>query len=225
VGEAQNGEEAIRFIKSLQPQVVFLDIHMPGLNGLEVAQILMELQSSPVVVFVTAYDRYAVQAFDANALDYLLKPFEGPRFKKMCDRVRRVLNNQLEVKEKLNSLKNYLTAEKPLKVTGRSRDSENRVLIYPSDVLYFKQEQEETIVRLMSGDELLVDAALESLPETFYSANFQQVHKDFIVNLDRVEKIIPLSNGDFQLILKDANKTSVTLSRLYAPGVKKFFNS
>ena len=221
VGEAQDGEEAIRFIKSLQPQVVFLDIHIPGLNGLEVAQILSQFRTPPVIVFVTAYDRYAVQAFDANALDYILKPFDEMRFKKVCDRVRRTLSNESEAKEKLDSLKGYLEG-KPLKILGHKRQSKDRVFIYPNDVLYFHVKLTEVTAHLAGGEELLVNATLRSLFEALDSTKFQQAHRAHIVNLDQVERVTPVFNGNFELILKDAQKTRVPLSRRYAAKLRKF---
>jgi DNA-binding LytR/AlgR family response regulator len=137
VGEAQNGDEAVQFIKSLQPHVVFLDIEIPGLNGLEVAQILAQLRTPPVIVFVTAYNQYAVQAFEANALNYVLKPYDQARFQEVCERIRRTLSNEPQAKEKLDSLRSYLEAGKPLQILGHKRDSKDHVFIYANNVLSF----------------------------------------------------------------------------------------
>ena len=112
-GEAQNGDEAVKFIKSLQPQVVFLDINLPGLNGLEVAKLLFQLQAPPVVVFVTAYDQYAIEAFQTKALNYMLKPYDDVRFQKVCDRIRDTLENKPQAKEELNALRTYLEGRNP----------------------------------------------------------------------------------------------------------------
>jgi YesN/AraC family two-component response regulator len=113
VGEAQDGEEAIRFIKSLQPHVVFLDINLPGLSGLGVARLFSELQSPPIVVFVTGYDRYAVEAFHTKALNYILKPFDDARFKEVCNRVRGTLENKPQAKEELKALRSYWERKPP----------------------------------------------------------------------------------------------------------------
>ena len=112
VGEAQDGDEAVRFIKSLQPQAVFLDIHLPGLNGLEVAKLLFQLQAPPVVVFVTGYDGYAIDAFQTKALNYMLKPYDEARFKEVCSRIRGTLENKPQAKEELNALRTYFEKRK-----------------------------------------------------------------------------------------------------------------
>ena len=114
VGEAQNGDEAVSFIKSLQPQVVFLDINLPGLNGLEVARFLSQLQNPPVIVFVTAYDQYAVEAFQTKALNYILKPYDDVRFKEVCNRIRGTLDNKPQAKEELRALRSYFEGKKPI---------------------------------------------------------------------------------------------------------------
>ena len=114
VGEAQNGDEAVSFIKSLQPQVVFLDINLPGLNGIEVARFLSQLQNPPVIVFVTAYDQYAVEAFQTKALNYILKPYDDSRFKEVCDRIRGTLDNKPQAKEELRALRSYFEGKKPI---------------------------------------------------------------------------------------------------------------
>jgi DNA-binding LytR/AlgR family response regulator len=224
VGEAKNGEEAIRAIKALKPQVVFLDIHIPGLNGLEVAYILSEFQTPPVVVFVTAYDHYAIQAFEANALDYILKPYDEIRFKKVCDRIRRLLQDRSETKEKLTTLKNYLEDGKPLKILGHKRGSKERTFIHPNEVLYFRVKLTEVTVHLKNGEELLVNMTLRSLFDMLDSKKFQQTHRAYIVNLDQVEKVSPMFGGNFELILKNEDRKKIPLSRRYAAKLRKLLN-
>ena len=221
-GEAQTGEEAILAIRNLKPQVVFLDIHIPTLNGLEVAHILSEFQSPPVVVFVTAYDQYAIQAFEANALDYILKPYDEIRFKKVCERVRQALNHQPQAKEKLDSLKSYLEGGKPLKILGHKRNSRDRVFIHPNEVLYFHVELTEVTAHLVNGDEFLVNATLKSLFDMLDPRKFQQTNRAYIVNLDHVEKVRPLFSGNFELILKNVVHKPLPLSRRYAAKLRQF---
>jgi two-component system LytT family response regulator/two-component system response regulator LytT len=211
-GEAANGEEAI----------VFLDIHFPGLIGLDVAHILSEFQTPPVVVFVTAYDQYAIQAFEANALDYILKPYDEIRFKKACARVRQALSSQSQSKERLDSLKSYLEGGKPLKILGHKRNSRDRVFIHPNEVLYFHVELTEVTAHLTNGEEFLVNATLKALFDMLDPTKFQQTNRAFVVNLDHVEKVSPLFNGNFELILKNAAREPIPLSRRYASKLRKF---
>ncbi|MBI4000104.1 MAG: response regulator transcription factor, partial [Candidatus Omnitrophica bacterium] len=137
IGEASDGESALEAIRRLKPQVVFLDIHIPKMSGLEVAGALSEFEKPPLIIFVTAFDQHAIQAFEVNALDYILKPYDKGRFKKACEKAQKVLNNQGQMKEHLNSLRKYLEKEKPLKILGHKRNSRERVFIHSHDVLYF----------------------------------------------------------------------------------------
>ncbi len=221
VGEADDGEEAILAIKDLKPQVVFLDIHIPTLNGLKVAHILSEFQSPPIVVFVTAYDQYAIKAFEAKALDYILKPYDEMRFKSVCDRVRRALESKSETKEKFNSLKSFFEDKKPSKILGHKRGSKERIFIHPNEVLYFHAKLTEVAAHLKNGEELLVNTNLKSLIKMLDPKKFQRTHKAYIINLDYVEKASPLFSGNFELILKDVSKTHIPLSRRYAARLKE----
>ncbi len=222
IGEAQDGEAALDDIKRLKPTIVFLDIHIPKRNGLEVAGILSTLPMPPIVVFVTAYDQYAIQAFDLNAIDYLLKPYDEERFKKTCARVRGALADRTQVKEKLVSLRNYLEKGKPLKILGHKRNSRDRIFIHEGDVLYFSVNLTEVTAHMKSGDQLLVSATLKSLLEMLDPAKFQQAHRGYIVNLDQVEKVTPLFAGNFQLVLKDSTHSNIPLSRRYAKKLKEY---
>lgn len=222
VGEAADGDEALNEINRLSPALVFLDIHIPKRNGLEVAAALAGFETPPLVVFVTAYDQYAIQAFELNALDYLLKPYDEARFKKTCEKIRRTLRNRPQFKEKLISLRDYLEKGKPPKIVGRRRNSRDRAFIHLDEVLYFHVQLTETAASLTSGEKLLVNATLRSLLDMLDPARFQQTHRAYIVNLDQVEKIAPLFSGNFKLVLKDPAKTTIPLSRRYSQKLKRF---
>ena len=222
IGEAEDGEDAILAIKDLKPQVVFLDIHIPGLDGLKVAQILSEFKTPPLVVFATAYDKYAVQAFETKALDYLLKPYEQTRFKNVCGRIRLALESESVVKEKLRSLTGFLENAKPPKILGYKRGSKERIFLNPNEILYFHAKLTEVVAYLKNGEELLVNNNLKSLIKTLDPKKFQRSHKAYIINLDYVEKASPLFSGNFELILKDDSKARVPLSRRFANKLKKF---
>ncbi|MBI4358912.1 MAG: response regulator transcription factor [Candidatus Omnitrophica bacterium] len=221
VGEALDGEEALSAIKNLKPAVVFLDIHIPKINGLEIASMLAEFETPPFIVFVTAYDQYAIQAFEMNALDYILKPYDEARFKKACDKARAAVGHRALIKQQLGSLRNYLQAAKPLKLLGHKRNSRERVFIHPNEVLYFHVELTEVIAKMVNGEELLVNASLKSLLELLDPIRFQQTHRAFVVNLDQVEKVVPLFAGSHKIVLKSPQSLSIPLSRRYAQKLKK----
>ena len=221
VGEAADGETALDSIRRLKPAIVFLDIHIPKLSGLEVAKQLSKFEEPPLVIFVTAFDEYAIQAFEVNAIDYILKPYDQERFKKACAKARRVVQDHSLAKSKLTSLSRYLEKGRPLKIVGHRRKSKDRVFIHPQDVLYFHVQLTEVTARLMGGEELLVHATLKSLLDAIDPNRFQQIHRAYIVNLDQVAKVTPLFSGNFELILKDSAATRIPLSRRFARKLKK----
>jgi DNA-binding LytR/AlgR family response regulator len=224
MGEAQNGDVALQEIKRLKPNVVFLDIHIPKMNGLEVASLLSELKNPPCIIFVTAYDQYALKAFELNALDYLLKPYDEGRFKNACEKARNVLKDTKGFKEKLSSLKNYLAEGRPLKILGHKRNSRERIFIHTQNVLYFHVQLTEVTAHLKGGDEYLVNATLKSLLEMLEPKKFQQTHRSYVVNLDQVEKVVPLFSGNSSLVLKGVKDLTIPLSRRYAKQLKRFLN-
>jgi DNA-binding LytR/AlgR family response regulator len=221
LGEASDGETALAEVMRLKPQVVFLDIHMPKRTGLEVAASLAETDLPPVVVFVTAYDEHALEAFEVNAIDYVLKPFDRERFKKTCMKIRRALSDQKEAKKRLTDLSQYLVQKKFPSLVGHKRQSKDRVFIHPRDVYYFHAKLTEVTALMRDHSELIVNATLKTLVEMLESAHFQQSHRAYIVNLNEVARVTPVINGNFEMTLKDSAQTRLPLSRRYAKKLRK----
>ncbi len=222
VGESKDGREALESIKQLKPQAVFLDIHMPVLDGLEVAHQLASFENPPLVIFITAFDQYAIKAFEVNAIDYVLKPFDADRFLKTCQKIKDALKDKMGVKEKLTGLDEYLLVNKPLKITGHKRNSKDRVFIHPNEVLYFHVDLTEVTARMVGGEELIVNTTLKALMGLLDASRFQQTHRAFIVNLDQIEKVTPLFAGNYVIVLKNQPPSAtVPLSRRYAQKLKK----
>ncbi|MFA6600432.1 MAG: LytTR family DNA-binding domain-containing protein [Candidatus Omnitrophota bacterium] len=224
IGEASDGEMALRDIKRLRPQVVFMDIHMPKMNGLEVASGLAGSEAPPLVVFVTAYDEHALEAFEVNAIDYVLKPFDRERFKKSCAKVRQTLNEPKDVKKKLVELNHYLSRHKFPNLVGWKRGNKDRVFIHPQDVRYFHAKLTEVTAHLKDGTELVVGATLKVIQQTLEPAQFEQTHRAFVVNLEQVEKVSPAFSGNFEMTLQGPDKMKIPLSRRYARKIRKILN-
>ena len=207
VGQASNGIEAVAAIEEHQPDVVFLDIQMPGMNGFEVLEAL-GAQDLPLVVFVTAYDQHAVKAFEVHAADYLLKPFDRARLQDCLGRLR-------SERRSVNSTLEALLAE------FRSRDYLNRVVVKSRGrVVFLKIEEVDWIetsanyVELHSGKEsYLLRETLTALEDRLNPRQFVRVHRSTIVNIDRVQELQPWSHGDFIVVLKDGTK--LRMSRRY----------
>lgn len=212
VGEASNGEEALEVIASTQPDLVFLDIQMAGLDGLEVARRLSR-ENSPRIVFVTAHDEHAVEAFELCALDYLLKPFSAARLHQTLERISR--RTPEDSSELLSSLEDLLERM-------RSREAgRDRFLVRSRGRLVFVQAMEidwieaaANYAELHVGDQVyLIRKTLNALEARLDPGRFARIHRSRIVNLDRVREIQPCEHGDYLVRLEDG--TELRMSRRY----------
>ena len=204
VGEAANGEEALRLAGGLTPDVVLLDVRMPGMNGLEVARHMALLPAPPAIVFTTAYDAYAVEAFEAEAVGYLLKPVRTERLAAALERAARLASPALD---RLAGREGQAAARTHIGV--RRRDGVHLVPL--TEVLYFSADQKYTTLRHSGGSELIEDS-LRALEEEF-GARFVRVHRSEIIALDAVAHLEPWDHGDALLVLKEGGH--VVLSRSY----------
>lgn len=220
VGEAANGQAGLNLIREEAPDVVFLDIEMPRLNGLEVASRLTEWENPPLVVFATAYHQHALKAFEKNAIDYVLKPYDPLRLKKTIRRIRDLLDERVPMRDKLTSLEDYLIEKGTIKkLVGHKRNTKERIVIHPDEVYYFHARYSEVEAHLES-QELMVNTTLKQIPAILADRRFAQTHKAYIVNLDKVDKVSPLFSGNFQITLKAPKTEKIPLSRRYARKIK-----
>jgi two-component system LytT family response regulator len=218
IGEAQNGIQAVEMINADRPDLVLLDIQMPGLDGFGV---LEALHQPPPIIFVTAYDEYAIQAFEVNALDYLLKPFSKERLEESLQRIRGKVQVDRPFEEKLNSLlmtlaeqEQYLTK---LAVWKRS----NVRLLDVGKIDWIGIEGNQVFVHI--GEEFYpYHRPLAYLEEKLDPRYFFRVHRSAIVNLDRVTEIIPWFKGSHKLRLSTG--AEVALSRARARELKKLLD-
>jgi len=226
VANASSGKEAVEKLEKEDVAVAFLDIEMPGLNGLEVASRLADWDHPPFVVFATAYEQYAVQAFEANAIDYVLKPYDPKRIQKTLFRIRELVKEKsAAAKEKLVSLEDYLIRQgKIKKLVGHRRNSKDRIVMDPAQVFFFCAELAEVLAHVGEED-FIVKSTLKELTEMLDPARFAQTHKAYLVNIDKIAKVAPMFSGNFQITLKDPKQTKIPLSRRYARNLKQLLGS
>lgn len=214
-GEARNGIEALDMIKGLKPEVAFLDIRMPGLSGIEVAAKTM---GACRVVFVTAYDQYAVDAFEKEALDYILKPVTKARLEKTVARLKNELEAQNKPQIDARALKKLMAAL----VQNKAESSLNWIkaphgdgirLIAVSDVCCFKASDKYTAVITAEG-EFLINQSIKRLVEQLDADHFWQIHRSTIVNVHQITKVSRSLTGRYVLKLKDYAEP-LTVSRSY----------
>ena len=242
VGQCQNGLEAVTQIPQIRPDLVFLDIQMPGLNGFQVINKLRELnQPIPLIVFVTAYDSYAIKAFDIHALDYVLKPIDDKRLQEALEKVEQVfeMHQEGDHKHKLAKLVADFTGDDCEEIlrrlaSGEAIDSQR----YP-DVLAIKDGSEVTRVNVdviqwidAAGDYMCVHTdsgthimrrTMKELEEDLDPRKFVRAHRSAIVNINYVDKLVSHVSGEYHLVL--SNGTELKVSRSHRDKVKEMIHN
>jgi two-component system LytT family response regulator len=236
VGECASGPEAVAAIREQRPDLVFLDVRMPELDGFAVLEAL-EPDELPAVIFVTAYDRYALRAFEVNALDYLLKPFDRERFQKALRRAREQVGREsgVEVSRRLEALiadavsgvRGSAQAASPL--TGRKYL--DRVVIKTGGrVLFLRTEEIDWIeaagnyLKLHVGSEShLMRETMNHLEGRLDPHKFLRIHRSTMVNIERIQELQPWFHGDYVVLLRDGTK--LTLSRGYKQKLQDLFGN
>ena len=214
VGEAGSAAEARRLVAETRPDLLLLDIQMPGEDGFS---LLEGLEPRPAVVFITAFDHYAVRAFEANAVDYLLKPFRRERLAESLERVRQDLARPAELAQRLSELLAGLDR------TGASnhlerftvRVGQRQLILKAEEVLWFGAE-EKLVFAATASDRHYVNFTLDQLERRLDPRRFARVHRGAIVNLDHAAALRPGFAGTCRLQLRDAARTEVPVSRARA---------
>ncbi|MBV8488939.1 MAG: response regulator transcription factor [Candidatus Eremiobacteraeota bacterium] len=213
VAQAANGVDAVDLVTMTKPDVVFLDIHMPDLDGLGVAEALAGSDSAPWIVFVTAHDSYAVKAFEVNALDYLLKPYDKERFERALARAResaeRDNGGRGGLAQALAQARNDERFARRLLVTANERSS----FLPVREIVRLESDGNNVIVHSRAG-RFGLRATLESIAMRLDPEQFVRVHRGHVVNIDEIGEINSWFHGDYKLQLRDG--TELPWSRRYA---------
>lgn len=194
VGEAANGEEAIAMAANLHPEIVLLDIRMPGVDGIETAHHLNSMEVPPAVVFTTAYDEYAIDAFDARAIGYVLKPVRRERLERALEHASRLTGkalSELAVDSGLESRRNHVCA--------RVRDELRLIPI--ADIAFFAADQKYVCVHHVNGKDL-IDDSLKSLEQEF-SDHFVRIHRGALVAVHKIDLLEKMADGKTRVVLRD----------------------
>jgi len=213
VGECGNGLEAIETVREKSPDLMFLDVQMPELDGFGVVEKL-EPQEMPAIIFVTAHDKFALQAFDVHALDYLLKPFDSERFQKALDRARQRLRNQQgnelnrQIADLLADLRSGAKAPDRLAIK-----TSGRVIFLKIDEIDWVEAADNYVSLHVGNESHLHRETMSALESKLPADRFMRISRSTIVNVERIKELQPLFHGEYSVILR--NGTRLTLSRSY----------
>jgi two-component system LytT family response regulator len=219
-GEADNGTAAITLINHKQPDVIFLDIQLPDMLGFDV---LKELIYKPFVIFTTAYDEYAIKAFDALSVDYLLKPLKQDRLLKAVNKLQQFTNgnNIYPIWNNFESLVSGLMVRREIKTLTVKKGSKF-TLVQLSDIVYFEAYDKYTFVHTLNGDKLFCDHMLALLEEKL-SDDFIRVQKSYIINKQKILEIHKYSNNRFVMVMNNMDATRIVTGPSYFTIVKEAF--
>ncbi|WP_300667880.1 LytTR family DNA-binding domain-containing protein [Desulfoluna sp.] len=223
VGEANSAKEAIVKMGELKPDLVFLDINMPGQTGFHVIEACVDFHRSPLFIFCTAYDQYAVKAFEEQAVDYILKPFSAARVAKGVGRAReRLQMESVSTTDEMTRLLEALGPQKP-HVVRLSVERQGRLLLLdPDEVIVCKAEEKRVRVFTHDGDYLSHGATtLDRLEELVAGFSFYRVHRATLVHLKHIREVTSWYNGKYLLVMDDAAASEVVVSRNRVKGLKE----
>jgi len=210
VAECENGFEGIKAISENHPDLIFLDIQMPKLNGFEMLELLEEY---PEIIFTTAYDQFALRAFELNAVDYLMKPFSKERFEQALDKVFERLKTKSGNRANIEKLKEQIKEES----SGAYRifvKTGNHIDVIPFSEITYIQAQDDYVEIHTPKGKFLKNETMASMEQRLPAENFSRVHRSSIINLSQIEKLEKYGKESYVLILKDGMRVIVSKSRV-----------
>ena len=226
IGQAGNGLEALTTIDRLQPDVVFLDVQMPGLTGFEVARRLLEGRGASHIIFVTAYDQHAIEAFEVNAVDYLLKPVDQSRLEVAVERARR----RIVINRPADGV-NHADLEKIIQLVTERQSRRERLAIKVAERFLLVQAEEIIYASLADEGITVVTSqyagtsnyrTLDELHERLDPAVFWRVHRSHLVNINKIKEIVPWFSRNYILRMKDEKSTEIPVSRTQTRRLREY---
>ena len=201
IAECTDGFKGMKAIQELQPDLIFLDVQMPKLTGFEMLELL---ENPPVVIFTTAYNEYAIKAFDINAIDYLLKPFSRERFSKALEKVKEKSELKGNESDKLKEFINKVTGtEKTERIVVKTG---TKIQVIPVDSILYLEAQDDYVMLYTPEGKFLKQQTMKHYESTLDSAVFVRIHRSYIVNIQQVVRIEPYEKESWQVMLKNNSK-------------------
>lgn len=228
IAQGRNGLEAVHLIREHNPDLVFLDVQMPGLDGFAVIKKLLDKKVPlPKIVFATAFDQYAVKAFEVNAVDYLLKPFDKKRVAQSIHKARAKMDSGGSSSDKLETLVRMLESQRPQPTSKILIKSAGRLfLVDQKDICYASIE--DGVISVMTagvnGTEGQSNCrTLEELLDSLDPSTFWRAHRSYLVNINRIKEVVPWFKSSYQLRMDDKKQTEIPVSRAQTKRLRELF--
>jgi two-component system LytT family response regulator len=220
IAEAGNGRDAIRKIEEMKPDLIFLDIQMPDLTGFEVIE---QLSFKPNIIFTTAYEQYAIKAFDTFSIDYLLKPIKEERLNQSIEKLKQFgrLNHNIDVSRLQEIIRQIQTPAKPTALPIKTGDK--ITLLRFENIVYLEAHDKYVFVFTSDGQKYLTDQSLTTLSSKLPS-QFYRIQKSYILNRDKIREMHRHFNGRYLFVMEDKNGTRLTSGRTYYESIRADFD-
>ncbi len=214
-GEAENGLRAVDMVRELEPDVVILDIQMPGMDGFEVVEALTRV---PLVIFATAFDEYAIKAFEVNSVDYLLKPISEERLGEAIDRARSLLDDAPRLDDQMARLAGIIRSREVRRLPVMKG---KKILLVDLDEIVWIGVEGELVFVHTASERYMMNATMAELESRLDRRVFFRSHRSSIVNLNHVKEIVPWFSGKYKIVVDDEKKSELVLSRARAKGLRE----
>jgi DNA-binding LytR/AlgR family response regulator len=220
VAEAAGGREAVALAREHKPDLIFLDIQMPEMDGFQVVRELVEIGDVPIIIFATAYDQYAIKAFEVNAFDYLLKPIERSRLAGVLERAKHAMPQRETYARRLRALADSIRIGTSFLPRIVVRKGDDMALIEVERVAMLRREGSRVTAHTAEGKFPTNYRDLDEIEIQLDPAMFIRLGGDYLVNIRTISDVVPWSGGNFMMVLEDADKTEVRLNRSQAKLLK-----
>jgi two-component system, LytTR family, response regulator LytT len=228
IAQGKNGLEAINLIKEHNPDLVFLDVQMPGLDGFGVIKKLVERKLRvPQIVFATAFDNYAIQAFEVNAVDYVLKPFDKARIAKAIQRAKKLVEANTSPVDRLETLVGQLSlpvAKPPAPVKLLVKSQARMILVDAEDVIYASIQDGAITLYADEAEGVSNYRTLEELASALDEDTFWRAHRSYLVNINHIKEVVPWFKSSYMLKMDDKRSSEVPVSRAQTRRLRELFN-
>ena len=224
LAQAGNGLEAVGIVERFAPDVVFLDVQMPGLSGFEVAHRLIQSGTSPNIIFVTAFDKYAIEAFEVNAVDYLLKPVDGARLEQALEKARKRLTilKDVPLNDQVQRIVQLMAERQNKREQVAVKVGERFLLVQAEEIIYasLTDDSINIVTSQLAGTSNF--RTLDELQSRLDPSIFWRVHRSHLVNINKVKEIVPWFSRNYILRMKDAKATEIPVSRAQTKRLREY---
>ena len=228
VGEAATVDAALALIKAIDYELVFLDINFPSSNGINLGLEIKKLQNPPQIIYITAYEEYAVKAFDVNAIDYILKPVDPDKLRRAIERVEHALDVNAKIPRETQSdsgsAAGAATAQNASVVSRLSGEKNGNIKLIDINEIYFAYSEDSYIFIRTFDDVMITRYTMAGLEDKLAEKNFFRAHRCYLINLDKIKEISPMFKGACMLIMSDKSNSRIQVSRRKAGELKELFD-